>query len=101
MLGMNTFLVVESSPQVKGAYATVEEAKDKIKKIPSKSLDSRLVAELNKQGKVIKSPSEIAGTSQDPSCGFNNFWWNLKDAHNMLNACEKYPRKPEGKIIVS
>ena len=101
MLEFNTFLVVESSPQVKDAYATLEDAKYRINGIPSESLDSRLVAEVNKQRNVIKSPSEVAGIRQDPTNGFNNFWWSLEEAHHMLDACEKYLKKHKGKRTVS
>ena len=84
--GPKKFLVV-AGDRVVEEFDDLEKAKERLNRIPN---GSRLIAEIDGHGVLMRDPHFIDMIPQAPSQGFNKWWNGWEDINRMLDICEKY-----------
>ena len=95
--GPNKFLVVAGDRVVK-EFNDLEKAKERLNRIPVSApilatewkYGSRMIAEVDRHGVLMRDPHFIDMTPQDPSHGFKKWWSGWENINFMMDICEKY-----------
>ena len=86
--------LVATHSGVKGIYTDIEEAKKKLNSMQSGSRVSRLIAEVNEFGKLMRDPHIVGGQNQGIAmgAGFDKWWGDWNDINKLMDICEEFLR---------